>query len=146
MRNLKNENNKTRYFILLTYLLAAIFIFGTLYIYIRYFGVTISSDHMRWAEFGAFLGGLMTPLFSFLSLTVVLFVFVGERYNKKRDNEDRNIKFYLDELDNSLIIMTNGVSKYLGNASLNTYDAAFSEYFRISRNFIEEAKKKCKCT
>ena len=41
-------------------------------VYMVYFHGPISSDHGRWAEFGDFLGGTLSPVFGFLSLVAIL--------------------------------------------------------------------------
>lgn len=140
MPMLKYKDNRTSFFLFPLLLIAAILIIVIAFIYIKYFGVTISSDHTKWAEFGSIIGGLITPLLSFFSLIAVLFIFVGENNHKRRDNDNRNIKFYIDELDMSLKLMTIEARKYLKMNELNTHDEVFAEYFRISMNFIKGSK------
>lgn len=40
-------------------------------VYLIVFGVALSSDHSRWAEFGAAIGGIYSPLVAFLTLVVL---------------------------------------------------------------------------
>jgi len=41
-------------------------------VYLCVFGTTISSDHVRWAEFGSAIGGIYSPLVALLTLAVLL--------------------------------------------------------------------------
>lgn len=39
--------------------------------YINYFGTSLSSEHALWAEFGAFFGGVLSPLIAFLAIIML---------------------------------------------------------------------------
>lgn len=53
-------------------LLAVVAIAAPVVIYLWIFGVKISSDHARWAEFGSAMGGIYSPVIAVLALAVLL--------------------------------------------------------------------------
>ncbi|MBN2411621.1 hypothetical protein JXQ31_08010 [candidate division KSB1 bacterium] len=44
----------------------------SIYFYQKYFGFTPSINHQTWAEYGSFWGGILGPLFSFISILLLI--------------------------------------------------------------------------
>lgn len=47
-------------------------------VYAIYFGPHVSRDHSTWAEFGAFFGGLLSPLIAFLAIVMLYHTLVTQ--------------------------------------------------------------------
>lgn len=60
-------NRKT----LLVSTLTIIVVVAPIVVYVAVFGVSLSSDHTRWAEFGAAIGGIYSPLVALFALVVL---------------------------------------------------------------------------
>lgn len=60
-------NRKT----LLASVLAIAMVAAPIVVYVTVFGAGLSSDHARWAEFGAAIGGIYSPLVALLTLVVL---------------------------------------------------------------------------
>lgn len=63
---------KSRYGIVIAFIVALAVIVGTASAYIWMFGVSPSSNHEKWGQFGDYFGGLLNPLFAMLAFLAVL--------------------------------------------------------------------------
>lgn len=78
-------------------------------IYLFHFGWHISSDHVRWAEFGSAMSGIYTPVLAAATLAVLLMqVGLQAQVHKHEQNQAyvqqarAGIEFYLHRLDMAL--------------------------------------------
>lgn len=71
-------------------------------VYIHTFGIRLSSDHARWAEFGSFFGGVVGASFAFFSL---LYLAIQVKMQWKENRESR--------LDASLMSREQSISSFL---------------------------------
>ena len=73
-------------------------------LYAKYFD-GIVSDYNAWTTFGTYYGGIMAPLFSFLSLIVVIYTFTHQLKIKREDDQDKRVLQLLDLLNRSYEII-----------------------------------------
>jgi hypothetical protein len=73
------------------------------------FGLTFSSDHTRWAEFGSAMAGIYAPIVAWTTLTVLLFQvslqkqFNDHEYSQAHISQARaDIEFYASQLSEKL--------------------------------------------
>jgi len=76
---------------------AFLFTLSVLIFYGRYFPGGISSEHDAWAEFGTFLGGVLTPAFSFLTFLALLVTIMFQRFELK--NSQISLGLIREELE-----------------------------------------------
>ena len=61
----------------------AVAIISPVAVYVYTFGKELSNDHSRWAEMGAAMSGIYSPLIALLALAVLSFQLVAQRYLNK---------------------------------------------------------------
>lgn len=73
------------------------------------FGSTISASHIRWAEMGAFVGGIYAPIAAILTLSVLAAQLTSQVHFNKHNidhtflsNARSDLHFYIDQLDKIL--------------------------------------------
>ena len=78
-------------------------------IYWATFGITIATEHNRWAEFGSAMSGIYSPLIAFLTLSVLGLQVLIQRAQSKHESDQAHIlqaradiEFYLLRLDEYL--------------------------------------------
>jgi len=133
-----NENKLLKRMVIISIIFICIsmgFYFGT-------FHNGMSEDYEAWSTFGTFIGGVLSPLFSFMSLLAVLIVFSSERKEKK-EIEKENIFFqYLNTLDKSYnrieFIKTDSL-KYKGYDCFVSYISIRDEIANY-KDLIDECK------
>ena len=89
--------------------LGAIAVFGLLaspvFLYMSRFGGFLSADHIRWSEFGAYVGGIYAPVAAFITLLIISGQLSSQvAFNKHQidqsflANAKADLHFYLEQL------------------------------------------------
>ncbi|MBS3669238.1 hypothetical protein [Vreelandella boliviensis] len=78
-------------------IVAFLLIVSVLIFYRTYFPGSISAEHGDWAEFGTFLGGVLTPAFSFLTFLALLVTIIFQRFELK--NSQSSLFLIREELE-----------------------------------------------
>jgi hypothetical protein len=113
--------------------------------YVATFGVHVSADHQRWSEMGSAMAGLYTPIFSLLTLLVlVMQVRLQGQINTHQKDQDfvaqakSDIEFYLAKLDDALQMDLDNAQP-IRMALVDTFAHATSQELR-SAQFLAAAK------
>jgi hypothetical protein len=92
-----------------TTLVALAALVAPLVVYVSTFGIHLSPSHGRWAEFGALLAGIYSPVAAFLALLVLARQVASQNHFNKHQidysylqNARADLHFYLDTLHNAL--------------------------------------------
>ncbi|WP_419307074.1 hypothetical protein J8402_10040 [Chromohalobacter israelensis] len=101
---------------------ALLFIFSVMTFYGAYFSGGISSKHNTWAEFGTFLGGVLTPAFSFLTFLALLMTIVFQR------SELKNSQISLDLIKEELALAKTTAEQ---SAEFNKEESERAELFNM---------------
>lgn len=89
--------SNTKKFLCILFLSAAVALLVTVGFYITIFNGGISNSHQKWAEFGSYIGGVLSAAFAFMAFTALLYSIhiQSEELSKTRDtlfNQNNLIK------------------------------------------------------
>lgn len=103
IRELKRgDTRKYNIFFVIVILISFIFIGLFLIPYTRVFSGGLSNNSDDWLTFGTYLGGVLSPTFSFFSLIAVIFIFTQDIKDRRYEESERMIFKYLEALGLSL--------------------------------------------
>lgn len=145
------ENNKfTKYIII-----ALIFFVGIIILYaiffINEFGINIKADHNNWGQFGSYMGGVLGPIFAFITLIAILHTIdlqstdinirVNETKVQKQLAEDQKNLLDLQKFESTYFNLLNQITNIINNYTCNSQEGA--SFFRdalvqLWRNFKED--------
>lgn len=90
-------------------LLAVFILLLPLLLYIYQFGLSLSTEHSRWSEFGSYLTGIYSPLIALVALFILTTQLLIQRAMSKHHHDQafvnsarEDINFYINKLENYL--------------------------------------------
>ncbi len=114
-------------------------IFIPIIIYWNHFGFNITSDHSRWAEYGAFWGGILGPILTLITIWILFLNLQQQKiiYNQQRfENIAFNhLEYFTKYFQNEKNLVANGYNP------LNLLKNRTSDYLRIYPNSNDRKKE-----
>ncbi len=103
----------------------------------------ISDNDQNWANFGTFIGGVITSVFSYISFILVLYTFLKSNEDKKKDEETTLFFNYLGMLNNckSNVTVRIGATAQFGHEVFSTFSALVAALV-MEKKFGEISLKK----
>ncbi len=123
------------------YIAASLFLF-TIIIYAAFFiynfGLSIKADSNNWGQFGSYVGGVLSPVFAFMSFIALLFTINLQRIDikDKRDeakeqkviSEKQKTLLDIQRFETTFFNMLNQITNIINNYTYNQQDGA--SFFR----------------
>lgn len=83
------------------YLALSVFFITPYFLYFMEFNNGFSGDSKSWGDFGSYIGGCISSIFSFASFVMVLHMFFTEKDGKKISDEENNFYVFLNIINES---------------------------------------------
>jgi hypothetical protein len=109
--------------------------------YLLFLHGPISSNDQNWANFGSYIGGIVSPVFSFLSFIIVLIIYYQSNEDKKEDQISKKYFQYLELLERCLshVECKTGESKKEGEEVFSAMNGiAFSMNQFSEKRFVQD--------
>ena len=124
---------KHNYKLITIYILLTLVVFLPAAIYMFQFYNELSTDHKVWAEFGSFIGGIYSVIFS-LFLLIVLIKQTNAQINMNKyiidqtyiQRSEKDLEYYIEQLDKCLSFEISANTTYY--SYLNEFYASISDY------------------
>jgi hypothetical protein len=107
-------------------------------LYFLVFNSGFSNDNNSWGNFGSYIGGLISSVFSFASLLAVLYSFNRSNKDKLVSDEEKMIFKYVDlikESRNNLFCKTSETQEYKGMELVSAYSASYANISMINSEY-----------
>ena len=132
------RNSKFKKYIIIAFLFFA----GTLITYVlsfvNEFGICIKADHNNWGQFGSYMGGVLGPIFAFITLIALLHTIdlqskdikikIDEAKVQKQLAEDQKKLLDIQKFEATYFNMLNQITNLINSYTHNSQEGA--SYFR----------------
>ncbi len=117
-------NNKRSFFLIVISIV--VISLPPIFYILNFWGTPLSSENIDWGEFGSYIGGILTPILSVITILILIF----QQINYRKENE----KYKKEKIVNTYIDLLFKAEEKLSNTEEETKKFLPPRYQRVSKS------------